>query len=491
MKKTNEFYRKSERFQLNLPISPVGYYFYDFQSKAEKKRKASLIFRNISTKDVTAFKGYFLAYDAFKNRIGKFDFAITELQRIEKGEEIGLESLIDVPINSSFLDIFLETIVIDNEVKNVETNELHDSTVETEQIMDFQKKYLNLISPNVNYKIKAKFYDKSYLCSCGSHNYSTNRNCWNCELPNNILKSLNLIDNPEHQEILLDYKRNLEPILDHLSVITSQIHKANSSRDLKRIKLPNKNKVNYLEEEIKKLIKVMKIPGLLSPSFFKKIHKLKELYKFKNNKISSLEKNEERELKKKTLNEQKSREEKKRISESAAKYLIHRARFIIFLSLLVLALLFFILVSNFQGNFNSISPLRFVSINENFLKFMLSATIYGTYINALLISFYLVYKQLKILTDKKYFKEQKKILVINNYKEENFKSDYYIMSFFFMFLPGGVIGPLLYTITYEIQIYGFIDLYDIFWIIFLFLLLLGCYFLAIIFYDTGKPTKYF
>ena len=290
MKKTKEFYRKVEKFQLNLPLQPVGYYFYDFQKDTKKIRKVALIFRNISSKNISDFKGYFIAYDAFRSRIDKFDFAVTEIETSEKGEEIGFENTIEVPIECSRLDIFLETIVIDEDIVDVTDQNLFDAKEEFINISDFQKKYLNMNQEKSLYTVKAKFHESCYLCSCGFHNYKTNKTCWNCGVPKSVLKSLDAINDSIHQEIILDYKKYLEPVFKNLSALRIKVQKAYNVYILKNIKLPNINKVNYLGTEIKKLLKLYNLSGVVATNFSSNIKKINDLYDFKKKKIASFEK---------------------------------------------------------------------------------------------------------------------------------------------------------------------------------------------------------
>lgn len=177
-------YLRNDLYQNHSPLFHVGSYIKKTLDHNDQvsERLLSLVFKNISTKEVIAIQGVIHNYNPFNEKLEETQFTLIEIPSFKPGTLHG---------ETVFFKVHNEAVLFKVELKRVtyqgfETQNLVLGTYETierpEEIDNFDKKswMLHQINNNLDYVRDLTVGKTHYHCVCGAMNQIENIKCIQC-----------------------------------------------------------------------------------------------------------------------------------------------------------------------------------------------------------------------------------------------------------------------------------------------------------------------
>jgi hypothetical protein len=194
-------YIRNTLYQDQAPLYHIGSYLKKStdHNNQVSERFLSMVFKNISMKEVIAIQGIIHNYNPFNEKLEETTFTLIDIPSLKPGTLFGETVFFKVQKEAMIFKVELKRITY----KGFETQNLDLSTYETiensDQIDYFEKKtwVLHQINKDFDYLTDLKISNNHYQCVCGEINLLTNEKCNQCQ-----------ISKEKYQEIFEDSSTN-------------------------------------------------------------------------------------------------------------------------------------------------------------------------------------------------------------------------------------------------------------------------------------------
>lgn len=180
-------YLRNDIYQNQSPLFHVGSYMKKTLDDNDQvsERLLSLVFKNISNKEVIAIQGIIHNYNPFNESLGETPFTLIEIPTFKPGTLYG---------ETVFFKVHNEAVLFKVELKRItyhgfETQNLELETyekIESPEVVDQlnKKEYiLNKYQQGIDYIRDLKIGESYYHCVCGAMNHLDNARCIQCQAP--------------------------------------------------------------------------------------------------------------------------------------------------------------------------------------------------------------------------------------------------------------------------------------------------------------------
>lgn len=177
-------YLRNQLYQKNSPLFHVGSYMKKTLDENDhvSSRLLSLVFKNISEKEVIAIQGIIHNYSPFNEKLTEIPFTLIEISSLKPGMLYGETVFFNVHQEAVIFKIEIKRITFQGfETHSVESNEFEILEKTNEYDLAKEKKYvLDKHNPGYDYINDLNIGETHYFCVCGSMNQLQNNKCIYC-----------------------------------------------------------------------------------------------------------------------------------------------------------------------------------------------------------------------------------------------------------------------------------------------------------------------
>ena len=217
-------YLRNELYQINCSVFCVGSYIKKTidDNGQVKERWVSLVFKNISDKNIIAIEGIIYNYNTFHDLIGKTPFKLIEITELSPTEIFGETIFFKVDNDAVEFEIKVKRIKYDSNKVDSYNDILFDKLNTTNDLMNLKEKnyVLKKLFNDIDYVMDLEIKESYYHCICGQMNKIQNQKCINCKIEKeryievlnsqNVMKIINLDSNEFYNNIFKDTKFSFE-----------------------------------------------------------------------------------------------------------------------------------------------------------------------------------------------------------------------------------------------------------------------------------------
>ncbi|MGD9909456.1 MAG: hypothetical protein AB7U79_02485 [Candidatus Izemoplasmatales bacterium] len=186
-RKDNETYLVNNTLQDGCLIIHIGTYMYKETNSFGQthSKKVALVFKNISSKRISAFHGVIRSNDAFGNALESTPFKLYDLEKFVSGEYIGERTFFEIPTDAVSFKIYVVQIVFTDkssvlysDYKTIEKSDIL-FLINEEEYPIYNYFWTQF---NNSYPLKYNYFKTMnlILCPCGAINHSNNIQCVDC-----------------------------------------------------------------------------------------------------------------------------------------------------------------------------------------------------------------------------------------------------------------------------------------------------------------------